>query len=163
MRFGSYVAAYALGFLLCSTASAQTTAPAAPANTEPALATGLFASAWPNTGDIEVRLVKVIRDGDKLTVTVRFRRVEKKEGYDIDLIYDKKMPEKEWEQNFYLTSGNKKYLILKDADGKWLAPDELKLKNGGGSWSATFPAPPAGQKAVLHVRNLEPLGPFTVP
>jgi len=161
MRFGSYAAAYALGCLLCVTASAQTATP--PANTEPALATGLFASRWPDMGDIEVRLVKAIRDGDKLTVTVRFRRVDKKQGYDTETIYDKKMPEKEWEQNFYLTSGNKKYLILKDADGKWLAPDELELKNGGGSWGATFPAPPAGQKAVLHVRKLEPLGPFTVP
>jgi len=162
MRFGSYAAAYALGFLLCATASAQTT----PANTEPALATGLFASQYPNEiGDIETRLVKVIRDGDKLTVTVRFRPLVKstRRLYISDTIYDKQMSEKEWEQNFYLTSGNKKYLILKDADGKWLAPDELVLRDGGGSWNATFPAPPAGQKAVLYMRKLEPLGPFTVP
>ena len=163
MRFGSYAAAYALGFLLCATASAQATTPVPPAGTETALATGLFASQWPKIGDIEVRLVKAIRDGDKLTVTVRFRRLDKGEGFDTDWIYDKQMSAKEWEQNFYLTSGNKKYLILKDADGKWLAPDELKLQNGGGSWSATFPAPPAGEKATLHMRKLEALGPFIVP
>jgi len=158
MRFGSYAAAYALGCLLCATASAQTT----PANTEPALATGQFALNI-NVGDVQVSLVKVIRDGDKLTVNVRFRPLSKPTWTYTDTIYDKKMSDKEWERNFYLTSGNKKYLVLKDADGKWLAPEELQLTSGAGSWSATFPAPPSGQKAVLHMLKLEALGPFTVP
>jgi len=163
MRFGSYAAAYALGFLLCATASAQATTPAAPANTEPALATGQFASKETNVGDIQVSLVKVIRDGDKLTVNVRFRPLTAG-GYKYpETIYDEKMSDKEWERNFYLTSGNKKYLVLKDADGKWLAPEKLTLYGGGGSWSATFPAPPSGQNAVLHMLKLEALGPFIVP
>ncbi len=173
MRFGLH-AACALGFLLCTTVSVQAApkllppageATVVPGGTETILATGLFASKYPEqVGDVETRLVKAIRDGDKLTVTVRFRPLARKGTSEWnDTIYDKKMSEKEWEQHFYLTSGNKKYLILKDGDGKWLAPDELILKTGAGSWSATFPAPPAGQKAVLHMRGLEALGPFTVP
>jgi len=152
MRFGSYAAACALGILLCATASAQTTAPAAPAGTGAALATGLT-----EKGTAEASLVKALRDGDKLTITVRFRPVVK-DSPSFESIYgggDAK--------EIYLVSANKKYLILKDADEKWLAPHTLNLDKGLGSWSAVFPAPPAGQKATLHMPGVEPLGPFIVP
>jgi len=144
MRFGSYVAAYALGFLLCAAASAQTTAPAA-------LATGLT-----EKGTTEASLVKALRDGDKLTITVRFRPVAK-DLSGSETIYNQGVEE------IYLVSANKKYLILKDGDGKWLAPSYLSLDKGLGSWSAIFPAPPAGQKATLHMKGVEPIGPFVVP
>ena len=171
MRFGFH-SVYALVFLLCTTVSVQA-APkllppettAAPAGTEAVLATGLT-DGDTRVGTLEARLVKAIRDGDRLTVTVRFKPVKdlsKDESRDYETFYSSAMSENEWKQNFYLISGNKKYLILKDSDEKWLAPRELGLRGGTGSWSAIFPAPPAGQKATLHMSHVEPIGPFIVP
>ena len=137
-----------------TTESVQTTQTAASAGTEVVLATALTAK-----GNAEARLVKATRDGDKLSVTVRFKRLD--DSSYSDTIYS-------GDQNkIYLVSGDKKYLILKDSQGKWLVQDVLSLPSGSGamiSWSTIFAAPPAGQQATLHMDGiLEPLGPFTVP
>ena len=141
-----------------TTASVQTTTTTASTATEVVLATGM---ATPDSAEAEARLVKATRDGDTLTVTVRFKKLGEETGsatfYNGAGIYL---------ENCYLVSGNKKYFILKDSEGKWLAPNELTLpyRSGGtASWSTTFPAPPAGQQATLHMDKVEPLGPFTVP
>jgi len=139
-----------------TTQTTQTTTTAASAGTEVVLATGLAES------NVEAHLVKATRDGDKLTVIVRFKK-EPNKGFAGSLYRESN---NSFLENCYLVSGNKKYFILKDSEGNWLAPRELTLPgNSGGitSWSTTFPAPPAGQQATLHIGSVEPLGPFTVP
>lgn len=142
------------------TAQAQTATTAAPAGAEVVLATGLATSGNANA---EARLVKAIRDGDTLTVTVRFKKLNKESS---SPLYNSGPSRSPYLGNCYLVSGNKKYFILKDSEGNWLAPSELQLPYGEGSmtsWSASFPAPPAGEKATLHMDMVEPLGPFIVP
>jgi hypothetical protein len=141
-----------------ATAAAQTTT-AAQVPTEVVLATGL---ASKGTAEAEAHLVKAARDGDKLTVIVRFK------GFNtfsyVESFYSTPTVRNSYLENCYLVSGNKKYFILKDSEGNWLAPSELRLRPGKTtSWSIIFPAPPAGEKATLHMDHVEPLGPFTVP
>ena len=138
-----------------SVQSVQTTTIASPP-TEVVLATGLASAG---TTETEASLVKATRDGEKLAVTVRFKGPDKGS---YDHLY--KDSNNSYLENCYLVSGNKKYFILKDSEGNWLAPRELLLRSRvTTSWGATFPAPPAGEQATLHMDNVEPLGPFTVP
>ncbi|PZO67770.1 MAG: hypothetical protein DI498_01945 [Paracoccus denitrificans] len=144
--------------MLTGTAFAQETAAPAADASDAVLATSLT-----NTGMAEASLVSAVRDGDKLTVRVRFKATEGQTGTEV--LYSS-MSENSWQTDYYLVAGDKKYLILKDSAGKPLAPSSLSLNASNpmaGSWNATFPAPPAGETAMLHIGNVEPLGPFTVP
>lgn len=122
-----------------------------------------LATAMMNNGWASVGLVDVARDGEKLTVKVRFEAAEGVSGR--ETVYSG-LPEEMWKTDFYIVSGDKKYLIMKDGAEKPLAPSSLVLKADApqaGAWNATFPAPPAGAQATLHMLDIEPLGPFTVP
>lgn len=144
-----------LGLMLCGNALAQGTG--APASSEP-LATSMMNNGW-----AEASLISAKRDGDRLQVSVRFKASEG--AKDSEYVYSKLSPAS-WETDFYILSENKKYLLMKDSADKPLAPDALLLNASypqAGSWSATFPAPLAGEKATLYIQGLEPLGPFTVP
>jgi len=116
-----------------------------------------------NNGWAKAELASAVRDGEKLTVRVRFKAAEGASGR--QTVYSA-MSGQMWKTDFYLVSGDKKYLILKDSADEPLAPSSLVLDGKApqaGAWNATFPAPPAGEQATLHMLNVEPLGPFTVP
>lgn len=152
------VAACFSGALLGGTAVAQDAPPASTEQAPAPLATSIAAG-----GLVEAHLVSAVRDGDNLTVKVRFQTItdEKRSK----TVYST-LSTSNWESDFYIVSGNKKYLILKDSSGVPLAPAALTLDTTNpiaASWSATFPAPPAGQTAMLHILDVEALGPFTVP
>lgn len=148
-----------VAILIPASAVAQNATTNAPgSSTSEALATAMTNNGW-----AEARLVSAARDGDNLLIRVRFFASEGVSG--TQNIYSS-VSQNMWENEFYIVSGNKKYLILKDGAGKVLAPTFLTLRAGtpqAGSWSATFPAPPVGERATLHMHGIEPLGPFTVP
>ena len=60
--------------------------------------------------------------------------------------------------NHYVTAGRKKYLMLRDAEKKPLAPASNPIgdvrvnipKGGGWTWWAKFPAPPAEVKKIEY-------------
>lgn len=121
-------------------------------------------TAMLNDGWAEATLAKVDRDGDKMTVRVRFKKAEDAEGTS-KILYGT-LSTSIWESDIYVTAGDKKYLLLVDSNKTPLASSDLKLQDGGpqaGAWYGTFPAPPAGEKATLQLPQMEPLGPFTVP
>lgn len=154
----AFLAACSAVYLACSAASAQEAA--APVGADGA---AVLASSLTNSGLAEANLISVLRDGETITVRVRFKSTEGASGREV--LYGS-ISAKSWESDFYILSGDKKYLLMKDANGAPLAPSSLQLNMANpqaGSWSATFPAPPAGQTAILHIGAVEPLGPFTVP
>jgi hypothetical protein len=60
---------------------------------------------------------------------------------------------------FYVTAGNKKYMILQDSQKARLAAEvsSVHVKKGGAyTWWAKFPAPPADQKTVNFITPLAP-------
>lgn len=70
-------------------------------------------------------------------------------------------------EEIYLLAGDKKYMLVKDAQDKPLAgPGTLSIKGTGqviGQWNGTFPAPPANTPVLLHLPEFSPIGPFSVP
>lgn len=101
-----------------------------------------------------------LHDGDALTARVRVTAVEGASG--TETVHASLLDES-WERAFHIGSGDRKYLIPKDSAGQLLAPESLVLNRRmplAGSWSAPFPAPPAGQMATLHLPEVEPPGPF---
>lgn len=150
-----------LSFLAVGTAHAQVaTAPTA----AEADATETMPTAMLNNGWAEATLARVDREGDTMTVRVRFKKAEDADGSG-QIIYGT-LSKAMWESDIYVTAGNKKYLLLLDSNEKPLAPSDLKLDDTGpqaGAWHGTFPAPPAGESATLQLPEMEPLGPFTVP
>ncbi|CAM3983987.1 DUF4352 domain-containing protein [Bordetella tumbae] len=123
------------------------------------LATGLI-----STGNAMAEVSGVIRDGDKLTIKVRFKPTQ--EGKSVSQVLYTGITDQTYENSFYLLSGDKKYLLLKDSKGVPLAPNAVSLRGSGpllATWSGVFPAPPAGQKVTLYLSGVEPLGPFAVP
>lgn len=123
-----------------------------------------LASGLDSTGAAIAEVSGVIRDGDRLTVKVRFK--PSADGQTVSNNLYSGISDRDYERNFYLVSGDKKYLLLKDSEGVPLAPNFVNLKGKGplvGTWNGVFPAPPAGQKATLFIVGVEPLGPFAVP
>lgn len=136
---------------------AQDPAPSASAPAAPP------AVAMLNDGWAEARLAGAQREGDTMTVRVRFYRAEGVEGSRV--LYGT-LSKSVWETDIYIVAGDKKYLLLKDSEGNAIAPANLMLDDDGpqaGAWYGTFPAPPAGEAAVLHLPAMEPLGPFPAP
>lgn len=151
----TFITVLALNTALCGSAFAQEAA-GTPADTA-------MPAAMLNNGWGEATLADAVRDGDKLRLTVRFKAAEG--AANGETVYSG-LTEQSWENDFYLTAGEKKYLILKDANGTPLAPNALRLDPKAlqaGAWTATFPAPPAGEQATLFMLGVEPLGPFSVP
>ena len=153
-HFQRFIAAPLLGLVLATALPALAQDGAAPA-----------ATALTSSGIAEVELSGIIRDGDKLTLRLRMKPVEAAKRTN-ETVYSS-ISDQAWEEEFYLLSGDKKYLLLKDSAGKPLASASLMLSVNdaplAGSWNGTFPAPPAGATATLYLPKIEPIGPFTVP
>ena len=133
---------------------AATPAPAAPAA---APSTAAIQSQDANTAGIVADLTECKRGDGVLTVKVRFRNTSGKQvGLQLLLGggYEK----------YYVTAGNKKYFILKDSEGAYLATQPNSFGNlnadiGPGQswqWWAKFPAPPADVSKITLVTPLAP-------
>lgn len=123
-----------------------------------------LATGYHNSGQAMAEVSAAIRDGDRLTVKVRFKAAE--EGQVVSTTLYTELTERNYQNDYYLVAGDKKYLLLKDSEGKPLAPTSVSLYGKGpvvGVWHGVFPAPPAGQKVTLFIEGVEPLGPFAVP
>lgn len=150
-----------LSILAAGTAVSQEAATPAPA--AETSAAEVMPTAMLNDGWAEATLAKVERQGDKMTVRVRFQKAEGADGAKI--IYNS-VSTAIWESEIYVTAGDKKYLLVRDSNDKAIASESLKLSDSGpqaGAWHGTFAAPPAGESATLQLPQMEPLGPFTVP
>ncbi len=123
-----------------------------------------IASGYHSSCQATAEVSGVVADGDKLTVKVHF--INAKEGGSVSTTLYTALSDKDYENDYYLLAGDKKYLLLKDSEGKPLAPASVSLFGNGhvvGVWHGVFPAPPKGQKVTLYIKGVEPLGPFAVP
>lgn len=123
-----------------------------------------IASGYHSSGQATAEVSGVVADGDKVTVKVRF--INAKEGGSVSTTLYRELSDKDYENEYYLLAGDKKYLLLKDSEGKPLAPASVSLFGTGqvvGVWHGVFPAPPKGQKVTLYIKGVEPLGPFVIP
>jgi hypothetical protein len=83
-----------------------------------------------------------------LNIRVRFRNTSDKQ---VLLTVFRKNAEKH-----YVTAKNKKYFILKDSEGEYVAEDFADWVPAGGShtWWAKYPAPPADIKKITLMTPL---------
>ena len=123
-----------------------------------------IATGYHSSGQATAEVSGVVADGDKLTVKVRF--INAKENGSVSTTLYSSLSDEDYENDYYLLAGDKKYLLLKDSEGKPLTPASVSLFGTGhvvGVWHGVFPAPPKGQKVTLYIKGVEPLGPFAVP
>jgi hypothetical protein len=123
-----------------------------------------LANGYHRSGQVIAEVSGAVRDGKQLTVKVRFKPAA--EGQNVSATLYGQLTEQNYQNDYYLVAGDKKYLLLKDSEGKPLAPSSVALTGKGpvvGVWHGVFPAPPADQKVTLFIQGVEPLGPFAVP
>jgi len=143
--------------------------PASPASADPApnnaaqpsSASGadVIQSQDANISGIVAEITQVRRSEGVLTIKLRFRNTDSK-VLRLKIIEGKNYPQ------FYVTASNKKYFILKDTEGTFLATEatswdhatlELDLNPGGTyTWWAKYPAPPPEVKKIMFVTPLAP-------
>lgn len=121
------------GFAHTAPAQAQTNT----ASTRP-LAVGLI-----NSGAAEAQVVEAVRDGDILTIKLRFKPLVSNK---IEVLYSS-ISKKDYENDFYVLAGNKKHLLLTDSNNQPLASPKLVITAAAntpnaGTWYGRFPAPP---------------------
>ena len=109
----------------------------AQSSTQP-LATGMT-----NTGSAEAQVTEAVRKGDILTIKLRFAPIVPDK---MESIYSR-ITEDDYENNFYVLAGDKKYLLLTDSKDKPLTNTQLAIRNTkespvSGTWYGRFPAPP---------------------
>ncbi|MDR3096075.1 MAG: hypothetical protein LBV73_03260 [Paraburkholderia sp.] len=137
------------GFVGSASAQAQTAAAAAAP-----LAVGLTAS-----GAAEAQVVEAVRDGDILTIKLRFKPLVANQT---ESLYGS-IGKSDYENNFYVLAGNKKHLLLMDSNNQPLASPRLILSTSkdstnAGTWYGRFPAPPKNiTKVSLTIPNVETL------
>ena len=122
-----------------------------------------LASSMVANGGTTAELTSVVKSGNRVTIKVRFVEADP-EVAGLYMLYPS-LDDKTYENDFYLLAGDKKYLLLKDSEGKPLAPGKVQLRSSGkirGVWYGTFPAPPDGESVMLFIPNIEPLGPFPI-
>lgn len=120
---------------------------AAPAAAEPA--TAALASTDSNVDGVVAEVTECKRKDGVLTLKIRFRNGGTAEAR-VDVIGNRNY------DAYYLTAGNKKYFVLRDAERTPLAPpansagDLRKDLPPGGTYTywAKYPAPPADVKSV---------------
>jgi hypothetical protein len=101
---------------------------------------------------VTAEITEAKRKDGVLTIRMRVRN-NGEETKDVPFTYNSTF------DNFYITSGNKKYMILQDSAKARLAAQEdyVKLKKGAGfTWWAKFPAPPPEQKTINFMTPLAP-------
>jgi hypothetical protein len=116
--------------------------------TQPARADDVIQSHATNIAGINAEIVQCTRTGDRLTIGMRLRNTT---SYILQ-ISDAGF------SNFYLTAGDKKYLILNGTGTMSPAIGTHTLLIGDTMiWQAEYPAPPADIKSVaFHMGGLAP-------
>lgn len=69
-------------------------------------------------------------------------------------------------EQIYLIAGDKKYMAVRDSDGKASVTQNVTIEGEGpivGQWNSIFPAPPANTPVMLYLPGFSPIGPFSVP
>ncbi|HUK87210.1 MAG TPA: hypothetical protein VLT85_06060 [Terriglobales bacterium] len=145
-----------------TTTAGQPAAAPAPAATPAAApaaapATPAIQSQDANQAGLVADLIECKRGDGVLTVKVRFRNTS---GQPVKLSV---IEARDYEK-FYVTAGSKKYLILKDSEGAYLATQPNGFGNlnadiePGQSWQwwAKFPAPPTDMSKITLVTPLAP-------
>ncbi len=111
---------------------------------------GVIQTQDATTSGIVAELTQCKRSEGVLSIKVRFRNTSSKKIhltiYESGATFEK----------FYVTAGKKKYFILKDSEGTYLAPagsgaGVLDMDLGPGEsfpWWAKFPAPPVEEKKI---------------
>ena len=144
-----------VGVLLTTTGLAGVTsaqAQAAPAGTP--LAAGVTSS-----GAAEAQVIEAVRDGDILTIKVRFKPLV---DHKTETLYGS-ISKSDYEKSFYVLAGNKKHLLLTDSHNQPLTSPSVVLSVSkdspiAGTWYGKFPAPPKNiAKVSLTIPNVEPL------
>lgn len=116
------------------------------------LATGLT-----HSGIAEGQVTEAVRNGDILSIKIRFKPVVAGKA---EMVYPG-ISQDDYENSFYLVAGNKKYLLLKDSNGKPLTNPKLVVRTEkdspiAGAWQGKFPAPPKEISEVsLTIPNVE--------
>lgn len=119
---------------------------------KPPLATGIT-----NTGSAEAQVTEAVRNGDILTIKIRFAPIVPNK---MESIYAQ-ITEEDYENSFYVLAGDKKYLLLRDSKDTPLASAQLSIRNSkdspvSGTWYGRFPAPPKDITEVsLTIRGVE--------
>jgi hypothetical protein len=127
-------------------AAAVAAAPLAASAQQKALATGDV-----NHANVTAEVTECKRSEGTLTVKIRLRNT----GTDDIAFY---IVNGNKYDNHYVTAGKKKYLMLRDAEKKPLAPAPNPIgdvrvnipKGGAWTWWAKFPAPPAEVKKIEY-------------
>jgi len=138
--------------------AAPSAAPAPVAATSPTAAppSGALKTGDTNTAGIAADVIECTRKDGVLSVKVRFRNTsgEKK---NLRLIAQNNY------ETYYVSAANKKYFILKDSEGSYLAPPavvgyvEVNVDAGGQyTWWAKYPAPLSEVKAVTLYMPVAP-------
>ncbi|PLP59308.1 hypothetical protein CYK37_10640 [Mesorhizobium loti] len=88
-------------------------------------------------------MIEAVRRDDILTIKLRFKPLITNK---LERIYDS-ISETDYQNSFYVLSGNKKHLLLKDSNDQPLTNPNLVIKTTkdsptAGSWHGRFPAPP---------------------
>ncbi|MFQ0812540.1 hypothetical protein AVM02_03970 [Brucella anthropi] len=102
-------------------------------------------------------MTEAIRRGDILTIKIRFAPVVPGK---MESIYSQ-ITKDDYENDFYVLAGDKKYLLLTDSQDKPLTNPQLSIRNSenspvSGTWYGRFPAPPKDIGEVsLTIRGVE--------
>jgi hypothetical protein len=116
--------------------------------TQPARADDVIQSHATNILGITAEVIQCTRKGDRLTIAIRLRNTSNYILQISDVGFS----------NFYLTAGDKKYLILNGAGTMSPATGTHTLLIGDAmNWQAKYPAPPADIKNVtFHMGGIAP-------
>jgi hypothetical protein len=112
-----------------------------------------------NVSGIVAEIIQARRSDGVLSIKLRFRNTDSK-AHEIHIIETRNYPA------FYVTASNKKYFILKDTDGTYLAPEtnswdhstlQVNLDPGHTyTWWAKYPAPPDEVKKITFITPVAP-------
>lgn len=121
--------------------------------------TDVIQSQDANSSGVIAEITQAVRSEGVLTIKLRFRNTNSK-AINLTIIESRNFPA------FYVTASSKKYFILKDTDGTYLAPQanswdhstlQVNLDPGQSyTWWAKFPAPPAEVKKITFITPLAP-------
>lgn len=145
-----------VGALLATVALADTASAQAPAGSSAVvpLAVGLVSS-----GVAEAQAIEATREGDILTVKLRFKPLVANK---VEVLYSS-ISKSDYENGIYVLAGNKKYLLLTDSNNQPLASPRVVLSTSNnspsaGTWYGRFPAPPKNvTKVSLAIPGVEAL------
>jgi hypothetical protein len=116
----------------------------------------LFIKAY---NQAEAQVIEAVRDGDILTIKVRFKPLV---DHKTETLYGS-ISKRDYEKSFYVLAGNKKHLLLTDSHNQPLTSPSVVLSVSkdspiAGTWYGKFPAPPKNiAKVSLTIPNVETL------